>query len=46
MMIQAAEMLTAAGAVEIEPYKQNNPPATIHEIGTARMGADRKIRAE
>ncbi len=43
MMIQAAEMLTAAGAVEIRPYKQNNPPGlTIHEMGTARMGADPK----
>jgi choline dehydrogenase-like flavoprotein len=43
MMIQAAEMLAAAGAEEIHPFKQNNPPGlTIHEMGTARMGGDPK----
>jgi choline dehydrogenase-like flavoprotein len=43
MMIEAAEMLAAAGAVEIRPYKQNSPPGlTIHEMGTARMGTDPK----
>jgi len=43
MMIQAAEMLAAAGAVEIQPYAPYNPPGlTIHEMGTARMGADPK----
>jgi choline dehydrogenase-like flavoprotein len=43
MMVEAAEMLAAAGAVEIEPYAPYNPPGlTIHEMGTARMGADPK----
>ncbi len=43
MMIQAAEMLAAAGAVEIRPFNHNSPPGlTIHEMGTARMGADPK----
>ena len=43
MMIQAAEMLTVAGAVDIRPFNHNSPPGlTIHEMGTARMGADPK----
>jgi glucoside 3-dehydrogenase (cytochrome c) catalytic subunit len=43
MMIQAAEMLAAAGTVEIRPFNHNSPPGlTIHEMGTARMGADPK----
>jgi choline dehydrogenase-like flavoprotein len=43
MMIQAAEMLAAAGAVNIRPFNHNSPPGlTIHEMGTARMGADPK----
>jgi choline dehydrogenase-like flavoprotein len=43
MMIQAAEMLAAAGAVDIRPFNHNSPPGlTIHEMGTARMGADPK----
>jgi choline dehydrogenase-like flavoprotein len=43
MIIQAAEMLAAAGAVEIHPFNHNSPPGlTIHEMGTARMGADPK----
>ena len=43
MAIEAAEMLAAAGAREIRPYRQNNPPGlTIHEMGTARMGRDPK----
>jgi len=43
MMIQAAEMLAAAGAVEIRPFNHNSPPGlTIHEMGTARMGDDPK----
>jgi choline dehydrogenase-like flavoprotein len=43
MMIQAAEMLAVAGAVDIRPFNHNSPPGlTIHEMGTARMGADPK----
>jgi choline dehydrogenase-like flavoprotein len=41
MSITAAEMLTAAGAKDIEPFVENNAPGlTIHEMGTARMGRD------
>ncbi len=43
MMIQAAEMLAAAGAMDIRLFDHNSPPGlTIHEMGTARMGADPK----
>jgi choline dehydrogenase-like flavoprotein len=43
MSIQAAEMLTAAGATEIHPFIEDNAPGlTIHEMGTARMGKDPK----
>lgn len=43
MSIQAAEMLAAAGARNIQPFVQNNPPGlAIHEMGTARMGRDPK----
>ncbi len=43
MSIQAAEMLAAAGAVNIQPFVQDNPPGlAIHEMGTARMGRDAK----
>jgi choline dehydrogenase-like flavoprotein len=43
MAIEASEMLAAAGAREIRPVRQNNPPGlTIHEMGTARMGRDPK----
>jgi choline dehydrogenase-like flavoprotein len=43
MSITAAEMLSAAGAKEIEPFVENNAPGlTIHEMGTARMGRDPK----
>jgi choline dehydrogenase-like flavoprotein len=43
MIIQAAEMLATAGAVDIRPFNHNSPPGlTIHEMGTARMGADPK----
>ena len=43
MAITAAEMLAAAGARDIEPFVENNPPGlTIHEMGTARMGNDPK----
>ncbi len=39
----AAEMLDAAGAQDVEPFVDNNPPGlTIHEMGTARMGRDPK----
>ena len=41
--IAAAEMLAAAGAREITPYIDHNPPGkAIHEMGTARMGRDPK----
>ena len=43
MSTQASEMLAAAGATEIYPFVENNPPGlTIHEMGTARMGRDPK----
>src|SRR5215469_4147785 len=43
MAVAAAEMLAAAGAKEIRPYIQQDPPGlTIHEMGTARMGKDPK----
>ncbi len=43
MSISAAEMLTAAGARDIEPIREDNAPGlTIHEMGTARMGRDPK----
>jgi choline dehydrogenase-like flavoprotein len=36
-------MLTAAGATDIHPFVERNPPGlTIHEMGTARMGRDPK----
>lgn len=41
MSVTAAEMLEAAGAEEIEPFVEDNPPGlSIHEMGTARMGRD------
>jgi choline dehydrogenase-like flavoprotein len=41
--IAAAEMLAAAGATDITPYVEHNPPGkVIHEMGTARMGRDPK----
>jgi choline dehydrogenase-like flavoprotein len=41
MRDQAAEMLGAAGATDLQPFLQDNPPGlTIHEMGTARMGRD------
>jgi choline dehydrogenase-like flavoprotein len=43
MSASATEMLTAAGATEIQPFIENNAPGlTIHEMGTARMGRDPK----
>jgi choline dehydrogenase-like flavoprotein len=43
MSITAAEMLSAAGAKDIEPILEDNAPGlTIHEMGTARMGRDPK----
>jgi choline dehydrogenase-like flavoprotein len=43
MSIAAAEMLSAAGARDIQPFVEDNPPGlTIHEMGTARMGSDPK----
>ncbi len=43
MSITAAEMLSAAGARDIEPILEDNAPGlTIHEMGTARMGRDPK----
>jgi choline dehydrogenase-like flavoprotein len=44
MAVAAAEMLAAAGAHDIEPYADDDPPGhAIHEMGTARMGRDPKI---
>jgi choline dehydrogenase-like flavoprotein len=43
MSITAGEMLSAAGAHDIEPFIEDNAPGlTIHEMGTARMGRDPK----
>jgi hypothetical protein len=43
MSIAAAEMLTAAGAHDIQPFTDDDPPGfSIHEMGTARMGRDPK----
>lgn len=43
MSITGAEMLAEAGAHDIQPFTSNNPPGlVIHEMGTARMGKDRK----
>jgi choline dehydrogenase-like flavoprotein len=43
MAIEASEMLAAAGATDIRPVRENNPPGlAIHEMGTARMGRDPK----
>jgi len=41
MSVTAAEMLEAAGAVDVSSYVHDNAPGlTIHEMGTARMGRD------
>jgi choline dehydrogenase-like flavoprotein len=43
MSIAAAEMLAAAGAHDIQPFADEEPPGfSIHEMGTARMGRDAK----
>jgi glucoside 3-dehydrogenase (cytochrome c) catalytic subunit len=43
MSMAAAEMLAAAGARNIEPFTDDDPPGfSIHEMGTARMGRDPK----
>jgi choline dehydrogenase-like flavoprotein len=43
MSITAAEMLAAAGAQDIEPFVDDEPPGfSVHEMGTARMGRDPK----
>jgi choline dehydrogenase-like flavoprotein len=43
MQIAAAEMLAAAGGKRIETFEGDDPPGfCIHEMGTARMGRDRK----
>ena len=46
MSIAAAEMLSAAGARGIEPFIDNDSPPgfSCHEMGTARMGRDRRPR--
>ncbi|MCB0584178.1 MAG: GMC family oxidoreductase [Phaeodactylibacter sp.] len=43
MMADAAEMLQAAGFKDVETYDNESYPGLgIHEMGTARMGRDRK----
>jgi len=43
MSIAGAEMLAAAGARNIRPFADDEPPGfSIHEMGTARMGRDPK----
>ena len=41
--VAGAEMLEAAGCTNVTTYDNKTPPGlTIHEMGTARMGRDRK----
>ncbi len=41
--VQAAEMLEAAGCRNVTTYDNGTPPGlTIHEMGTARMGKNRR----
>lgn len=43
MAVAGAEMLEAVGGKNIFPFQRDDPPGlTIHEMGTARMGLDRK----
>ena len=43
MGLSAAEMLEAAGAQDIRPFNDDDPPGfSIHEMGTARMGREPK----
>jgi choline dehydrogenase-like flavoprotein len=43
MAVTAAEMLEAAGACDIQPFQDFDPPGySVHEMGTARMGRDAK----
>jgi choline dehydrogenase-like flavoprotein len=43
MAVAGAEMLEAVGGQNILPFQRDDPPGlTIHEMGTARMGRDRK----
>jgi choline dehydrogenase-like flavoprotein len=43
MSVTSAEMLASAGARDIGPYADNEPPGfSCHEMGTARMGRDPK----
>lgn len=43
MSVSGTEMLEAAGAREIRPYQDFDPPGySVHEMGTARMGRDPK----
>ncbi len=42
-VVSAVEMLEAAGATAIEPFRDHvDPGLVIHEMGTARMGRDPK----
>jgi choline dehydrogenase-like flavoprotein len=41
MAVAGAEMLSAAGAISIQPFQDDDPPGfSVHEMGTARMGRD------
>jgi choline dehydrogenase-like flavoprotein len=43
MAVTCAEMLEAAGASDVRSFNDNSTPGLcIHEMGTARMGRDRK----
>ena len=43
MSIARAEMLSAVGAISIQPFMDDDPPGfSVHEMGTARMGRDPK----
>jgi choline dehydrogenase-like flavoprotein len=43
MSLAAAEMISAAGGISIQPFQDDDPPGfSVHEMGTARMGRDAK----
>jgi choline dehydrogenase-like flavoprotein len=43
MAIAGGEMLSAAGAISIQPFQDDDPPGfSVHEMGTARMGREPK----
>jgi hypothetical protein len=46
MAMAASEMLAAAGASEIQPFIDRDPPGlAVHEMGTAAWGAIRRLQS-